>query len=138
MFLFKIYSRKMIFFVTGELFLYQDSDNSSLIISGVVSSVAPDGLHGFHVHQFGNLSDSCKGAGPHFNPDGVSFIINLRKVGGSNLTHTHNQTWWPKILFLNLKISRNVVTEIFSGILNYFLQNLIELLFWYVPLQRKE
>ena len=62
------------FFVTGELFLYQDSDNSSLIISGVVSNVAPDGLHGFHVHQFGNLSDSCKGAGPHFNPDGVGFL----------------------------------------------------------------
>ncbi|KRX00788.1 Superoxide dismutase, copper/zinc binding domain [Pseudocohnilembus persalinus] len=28
------------------------------------------GKHGFHIHQYGNLLEGCKTAGPHFNPVG--------------------------------------------------------------------
>ena len=28
-----------------------------------------DGKHGFHIHQYGNLSDGCNSACAHFNPD---------------------------------------------------------------------
>ena len=28
------------------------------------------GLHGLHIHTFGNLSKVCKIAGPHFNLEG--------------------------------------------------------------------
>merc|ERR1719454_766011 len=28
------------------------------------------GKHGFHVHQYGNLTEGCKTAGPHYNPFG--------------------------------------------------------------------
>ena len=27
------------------------------------------GEHGFHIHQFGNLIEGCKTAGPHWNPN---------------------------------------------------------------------
>ena len=36
-------------------------------INGQFKGLTP-GLHGFHVHQFGNLLEGCKTAGPHYNP----------------------------------------------------------------------
>ena len=36
-------------------------------ISGDFKGVAP-GKHGFHIHQYGNLTKGCTTAGPHYNP----------------------------------------------------------------------
>jgi Cu-Zn family superoxide dismutase len=33
-----------------------------------VRNLNPNSLHGIHIHQYGDLSQGCKSAGPHFNP----------------------------------------------------------------------
>jgi len=53
--------------VTGTILF--DMVGNHVHISGKISGLTP-GKHGFHVHEFGDLSDSEKGdsAGSHFNP----------------------------------------------------------------------
>ncbi|WP_442483613.1 superoxide dismutase family protein [Aeoliella sp. SH292] len=55
--------------VTGTLNFVQEADTVTL--TGEVTGLTP-GLHGFHVHESGDLSDKEKGesAGGHFNPTG--------------------------------------------------------------------
>lgn len=55
--------------VEGMLELRRDGDRITL--SGEITGLTP-GLHGFHVHEFGDLRDREQGksAGDHFSPDG--------------------------------------------------------------------
>ena len=39
-------------------------------INGNITGLAPNKKHGFHIHQYGNLSQGCVTAGPHYNPFG--------------------------------------------------------------------
>jgi Cu-Zn family superoxide dismutase len=55
--------------VSGTVTFTQDGDNCKL--EGELTGLAA-GLHGFHVHQFGDNTNGCTSAGPHFNPDGCS------------------------------------------------------------------
>ncbi|VDD95806.1 unnamed protein product [Enterobius vermicularis] len=36
-------------------------------INGTLSGL-PQGPHGFHIHEKGDIANSCLNAGPHFNP----------------------------------------------------------------------
>merc|ERR1711997_1094404 len=47
-----------------------EMDDGTSLIEGFVHGLAPNPLHGFHVHEFGDLSDGCTSCGGHFNPYG--------------------------------------------------------------------
>jgi Cu-Zn family superoxide dismutase len=53
--------------VTGTLLF--EMEGNHVHVSGKISGLTP-GKHGFHIHQYGDQSDSAKGdsAGGHFNP----------------------------------------------------------------------
>ncbi|KHJ97909.1 copper/zinc superoxide dismutase [Oesophagostomum dentatum] len=53
--------------VSGAVCLYQKAESGPCFIYGEIFDLKP-GLHGFHVHQFGDLTDVCTSTGPHFNP----------------------------------------------------------------------
>ena len=53
--------------VTGTLTLSQPSEAQPTIIDGSISGLAP-GLHGIHVHIFGDFSQGLTSAGGIFNP----------------------------------------------------------------------
>ncbi|CAL1285483.1 unnamed protein product [Larinioides sclopetarius] len=53
--------------VQGVIQLYQDRVTAPVTVSGEIRGLSP-GLHGFHIHQYGDLSGGCASAGGHFNP----------------------------------------------------------------------
>uniref|UniRef100_A0A183SQE5 Sod_Cu domain-containing protein n=1 Tax=Schistocephalus solidus TaxID=70667 RepID=A0A183SQE5_SCHSO len=50
----------------GEFTLTQLS--KGILINGCLRGFPPNGKHGFHVHEFGRLGNSCQDAGAHYNP----------------------------------------------------------------------
>ena len=55
--------------VKGSILLIQ-APGTPTLIKGTITGLEP-GLHGFHIHEFGDMSDGCKSMGAHYNPDGV-------------------------------------------------------------------
>lgn len=55
--------------VQGKIMFEQRSPAHLLRITGYIMNL-PKGLHGFHVHEFGDTSNGCTSAGEHFNPTG--------------------------------------------------------------------
>ncbi|CAH2355169.1 superoxide dismutase [Cu-Zn] 1 [[Candida] railenensis] len=54
--------------VGGTVTFEQKSESDPTFISWEISGNTPNALRGFHVHQFGDNTNGCTSAGPHFNP----------------------------------------------------------------------
>eukprot|EP01117_Protostelium_nocturnum_P017271 TRINITY_DN700_c0_g1_i1.p1 TRINITY_DN700_c0_g1~~TRINITY_DN700_c0_g1_i1.p1 ORF type:complete len:159 (-),score=68.26 TRINITY_DN700_c0_g1_i1:69-545(-) len=48
---------------------FRQLENGNTQVEAEVFGLA-EGKHGFHIHQFGDLSNGCTTAGPHYNPHG--------------------------------------------------------------------
>jgi len=67
--------------VKGVVRFRQPSEGEAVTITARIEGLK-DGLHGFHIHEFGNLSQGCITAGAHFNPLGKTH-------GGMSDTERH-------------------------------------------------
>ena len=66
--------------VKGSILLIQ-APGTATLVKGTITGLIP-GEHGFHIHEFGDMSDGCKSMGGHYNPDGVDHgDINKGHVG---------------------------------------------------------
>ncbi|CAK9296756.1 unnamed protein product [Gordionus sp. m RMFG-2023] len=52
----------------GVIEFFQKDEHSPVEIKGNLAGLEP-GKHGFHVHEFGDLTQGCTSAGIHYNPD---------------------------------------------------------------------
>ena len=78
--------------VKGSILLIQ-APGTATLIKGTIKGLAP-GSHGFHIHEFGDMSDGCKSMGGHYNPDDVDHgDINEGHVGDlGNITADESGT----------------------------------------------
>jgi Cu-Zn family superoxide dismutase len=65
--------------VTGEVTFHDEEDGCRIVAS---FSALPAGKHGFHIHEYGDLSDGCTSSCAHFNPFG-------KKHGGLHSEERH-------------------------------------------------
>lgn len=56
--------------IKGYVKFTEDLKNKCVIIDIYLSGLKKNSLHGFHVHQAGDLTDKCESMCAHFNPYG--------------------------------------------------------------------
>ena len=81
-----------------------EQDVVSIFINLSGPGLVPSGQQGFHIHEYGDLSDGCKSACAHYNPFGKSHgcpgmenrhvgdlgNVNIDLFGNANYTTTDN------------------------------------------------
>jgi Cu-Zn family superoxide dismutase len=79
--------------INGYVKFSEDLTNNRVKIDLNIIGLNPDSLHGFHVHEAGDLTDKCNSMCSHFNPYGNTHGcpgMSKRHVGDlGNITANH-------------------------------------------------
>jgi Cu-Zn family superoxide dismutase len=54
--------------IKGCVEFYEDKKNNAVLIKANLKGFKKNSIHGIHIHEAGDLSDSCTSACSHFNP----------------------------------------------------------------------
>ncbi|KAL7266078.1 Superoxide dismutase [Cu-Zn] [Rhizina undulata] len=54
--------------VSGTVTFVQESESAPTVITYDITGNNSDALRGMHIHEFGDNTNGCTSAGPHFNP----------------------------------------------------------------------
>lgn len=46
-------------------------------MNGTVQGLVASSIHGFHIHEYGDLRNGCLSTGAHFNPAKVTYQVLL-------------------------------------------------------------
>ena len=63
--------------VKGTVKFSEDLNNNQIKIDLSITGLKPNSLHGFHVHEAGDLSEKCTSMCSHFNPFGSTVTKKL-------------------------------------------------------------
>jgi len=80
--------------IKGNVKFIEDLENNVVIIDLNISGLKPNSLHGFHVHEAGDLTDKCTSMCAHFNPYGKTHGcpgMTERHVGDLGNIHTNSK-----------------------------------------------
>ena len=80
--------------IKGTVKFSEDLDNNQIKIDLNISGLTPNSLHGFHVHEAGDLTDKCTSMCAHFNPYGKTHGcpgLRERHVGDLGNIKTNNR-----------------------------------------------
>ena len=80
--------------IKGNVKFTEDIINNRVKIDLNISGLIPNSLHGFHVHEAGDLTDKCTSMCAHFNPYGNSHGcpgMKRRHVGDLGNIKTNNR-----------------------------------------------
>ena len=56
--------------IKGIVYFKEDLQNDTVIMDIHIEGLKKNGLHGFHVHEYGDISEQCESMCAHFNPYG--------------------------------------------------------------------
>ena len=99
--------------VMGTVLFEQETPNSNTSIKGKFTGLTPGQEHGFHIHYWGNLSNGCITAGPHYNPFNVHQVVLKTLLDTLEILEMYRlmlmvtefmSAWTVKLSFLDLSL----------------------------------